>query len=334
MVRVANHSAGAHWDATTFRPSGKLRCRAAMKSTFDTAAAFTRTRREIERHGRHQGAADSDDLPRWLIAWVWFNPQAEDQIGAVMECARRIGRECFTPADAEAVLEEAASTPKQMKADELAKWLGVTYVERQKLGLTRIGAKDVGKRSRTILRKLRDRRAKERKRRSQGAIPRVEYEAKSLSKAQPWLAVNISRRTWERHRNKLGTSVVAGLSTAVFLKPTDRLASAARPEARSCRGRVRPFAASVPQASAVASGKNFAKSAVDGLQSNQGKNRVDLRAHFGAHEKPRGFVCDSPSEELKNFVHLRNSTCARPAAPGASGHEREWAEIHGTPNAA
>jgi hypothetical protein len=114
------------------------------------------------------------------------------------------------------VLEEAASTPKQMKADELAKWLGVTYVERQKLGLTRIGAKDVGKRSRTILRKLRDRRAKERKRRSQGAIPRVEYEAKSLSKTQPWLAVNISRRTWERHRNKLGTSVVAGLSTAVF----------------------------------------------------------------------------------------------------------------------
>ena len=121
-----------------------------MKSTFDTAAAFARTRREIERHGRHQGTADSDDLPRWLIAWVWFNPQAEDQIGAVMECARRIGRECFTPADAEAVLEEeAASTPKQMKADELAKWLGVTYVERQKLGLTRIGAKDVGKRSRT-----------------------------------------------------------------------------------------------------------------------------------------------------------------------------------------
>ena len=61
-----------------------------MRSTFDTAAAFTKTRREIERHGRHQGGADSDDLPRWLIAWVWFNPQANDQIGAVMECARRM----------------------------------------------------------------------------------------------------------------------------------------------------------------------------------------------------------------------------------------------------
>ena len=169
-----------------------------MRSTFDTAAAFTKTRREIERHGRHQGGADSDDLPRWLIAWVWFNPQAKDQIGAVMECARRVGRERFTPADAEAVLEEAASTPKQMKADELAKWLGVTYVERQKLGLTRIGAKDVGKRSRTILRKLRHRRAKERKRRERGTRPRSEYEANSLSKTKPWEQLGLSRARWYR----------------------------------------------------------------------------------------------------------------------------------------
>jgi hypothetical protein len=44
----------------------------------------------------------------------------------------------------------------------------------------------VGKRSRAILRKLRDQRAKERKRRSQGALPRAEYEAQSLSKTQPW----------------------------------------------------------------------------------------------------------------------------------------------------
>jgi hypothetical protein len=99
-----------------------------MMWTFDTRAAFTRTRREIERHGKYKGAADSDDFSRWLVPWVWFNPQAKDQIGAVRECARRMGREGFTPADAEAILEEAASTPKQMKADELAKWLGVTYV--------------------------------------------------------------------------------------------------------------------------------------------------------------------------------------------------------------
>jgi hypothetical protein len=90
------------------------------------------------------GAADTDDLPRWLIAWVWFNPQSKDPIGTVMECAGRMGRERFTPAEAEAVLEEAASNQKHMKADNLAKWLGVTYVERQKLGLTRIRCQGCG----------------------------------------------------------------------------------------------------------------------------------------------------------------------------------------------
>jgi hypothetical protein len=302
--------------------------------TFDTRAAFTRTRREIERHGKYKGAADSDDFSRWLVPWVWFNPQAKDQIGAVRECARRMGRECFTPEDAEAVLEEAASTPKQMKADELAKWLGVTYVERQKLGLTRIGAKDVGKRSRAILRKLRDRRAKERKRRVQGAVPRVEYEAQSLSKTQPWLAEKISRRTWERRRNKARTSFDASPSTAVFLRPADRLASAARPEARSRRGRVLSFATSVPVAWATATGKNSTTSAVDGPQSNSEKNRVVLRAHFGAHEQARGFVCDSPKKELRNFDRLRNVGPLGWPVPAEGGQEREWPETQRATTAA
>ena len=255
-------------------------------STFDTRAAFTRTRREIERHGNFKGAADSDDFSRWLVPWVWFNPQAKDQIGAVRECARRMGREGFTVADAEGILEEAASTPKQMKADELARWLGVTYVERQKLGFTRIGAKDVGKRSRAILRKLRDRRAKERKRRGQGAVPRAEYETQSLSKTQPWLAEKISRRTWERRRNKARTSFDASPSTAFFLVGNDRLASAWR-EARSCRGRALSLTTSVSTASVPAGGKVFIVPASDGVQSNSEKNRIVLRAHFGAHEQAR-----------------------------------------------
>ena len=128
------------------------------------------------------------------------------------------GREGFTPADAEAILEEAASTPKQMKADELAKWLGVTYVERQKLGLTRIGAKDVGKRSRTILRKLRDRRAKERKRRERGARPRSEYEANSLSKTKPWEQLGLSRARWYRIGRPAVNEAETSPSTAVFLE--------------------------------------------------------------------------------------------------------------------
>ena len=131
------------------------------------------------------------------------------------------GPRAFSPADAEAVLEEAASTPKQMKADELAKWLGVTYVERQKLGLTRIGAKDVGKRSRTILRKLRHRRAKERKRRERGTRPRSEYEANSLSKTKPWEQLGLSRARWYRIGRPAANEAETSPSTAVFLNAVD-----------------------------------------------------------------------------------------------------------------
>ena len=52
-----------------------------------------RRRIEIERHAIHVGAAETEDLSRWLIAWTWHNPGAKDQVGAVIECARRIGRD-------------------------------------------------------------------------------------------------------------------------------------------------------------------------------------------------------------------------------------------------
>ena len=79
---------------------------------------------------------------RWLIAWIWHNPRAKDQVGAVMECARRIGRKGFTAAQAAAVIKEASRTRRRrhMSADNLADYLGVTWEQRQRLGLTTIGA--------------------------------------------------------------------------------------------------------------------------------------------------------------------------------------------------
>ena len=153
-------------------------------------------RREIELHARHVGAADTDDLSKWLVAWVWDNPRSKDQVGAVMECARRIGRKGFTEAEAQDVIEEAEATPRAKKADELACYLRLDYETRKALRITMIGAYDADKRERKRRRKERNRQSKERKRRENGAKTRAEYEANSISKAKPWELEGISRRTW------------------------------------------------------------------------------------------------------------------------------------------
>ena len=159
-----------------------------------------RRRREIELHARHVGAADTDDLSRWLIAWVWDNARTKDQVWAVMECARRMGRKGFTQAEAEAVIQEAEATPKARKADDLARYLRLDYDTRQALGITMIGAYDADKRERRRRRRERDRQAKERRRREKGARTRAEYEAKSISKAKPWVTEGISRKTWYKRQ--------------------------------------------------------------------------------------------------------------------------------------
>lgn len=157
-----------------------------------------RRRREIEKHGRHAGAADTDDLSRWLVAWVWDNSKSKDQVWAVIECAHRMGRRGFTEAEALDVIEEAKATPRARKPDDLARWLQVDYETRQLLGITMIGAIDADKRERRRRRQERNRQSKETKRRERGAKLRSEYEAKSISRTKPWVAAGISRRTWYR----------------------------------------------------------------------------------------------------------------------------------------
>jgi hypothetical protein len=179
-----------------------LRWRRHRRENFDFAAV---RRREIERHALHVGAAATDDLPRWLIAWHWHNQSSKDPVGAICEAARKMGRNSFTPAEAEAVIEEASTTRRCCSADRLAGYLGVTYRDREAVKLTTIGSTDVGPRSRRELRKLKARRRDERRRRSRGAIPRPQYEANALSRTKPWKAIGMSRRSWYRHR-KAGTS--------------------------------------------------------------------------------------------------------------------------------
>jgi hypothetical protein len=195
----------------------QIKCR----KPFDFAA---KRRREIVLHARHVGAAETEDFPCWLIAWVWHNPKAKDQIWSVMNAARIMGCE-ITEAEASAITEEASIIRQQRSADNLAKFLGVTYAQRQALGLTTIGSVNVRKRARKEMRKRSDRLAKEAKRRAAGMRPQSE----SLSRTKPWEAMKMSRRTWYRQRTKgvLGRSGTVS-SAAIFLSSDDEVVPTAR----------------------------------------------------------------------------------------------------------
>jgi hypothetical protein len=187
--------------------------RAKLLQSFD----FNRRRRvEIERHAIHVGAAETDDLSRWLIAWIWHNPSAKDQVGAVIECARRMGRDDMSPAAAREIIDEARSTPKCRKADNLAAWLGIKFAERQSLHIRTIGSVNVKKRARTELRKRSKRVAQESRRRARGVQSRVQYEKNSLSATRPWEKLNMSRRTWYRHQNQPPTHSPATVGTSAY----------------------------------------------------------------------------------------------------------------------
>jgi hypothetical protein len=207
-----------------------------QRKNFDFSA---KRRREIVLHAQHVGAADTEDFSRWLIAWVWHNPKAKDQIWSLMECAKDMGGK-ITEAEASAVTEEASITREHLTADSLAQFLGVTYAQRQALRLTTIGSVNVKKRARKELRKRHDRLAKERKRRVCGAQPRAEYEANSM--AANARAAGVSRMTFyrriraaEQAKNSLN---VTGVSAAIFLSSEDGPVTPAGvkgPSERRCR---------------------------------------------------------------------------------------------------
>jgi hypothetical protein len=204
------------------------------RNNFNLAA---KRRREIVLHARHVGAAETEDFDRWLIAWVWHNPKAKDQIWSVMECAKRMGGN-ITEAQASVVTEEASITRKHLSADNLARFLGVTYEQRQALRLTTIGSVNVGKRARKELRKRHDRMAKERKRRASGARPRTEYEANSTAaKAR---AEGVSRMTIYRRKRAAEQAKnmlhVTGVSAAIFLSSEDGPVTPAGVKGTSERG--------------------------------------------------------------------------------------------------
>jgi len=164
---------------------------------FDFAAV---RRREIERHARHVGAAETEDFWRWLVAWCWHNTQSKDPVSAVMNAAARMGGTC-TVSGAENILVQADATPQRRKARPLGKFLGVAYEHRQICGI-----KTFGPHTPPAIRREQNRMTQESRRRARDIQSRDQYEANSLSRRMPWKIEGISRRSWYRKQKKDGTS--------------------------------------------------------------------------------------------------------------------------------
>jgi hypothetical protein len=104
----------------------------------------------------------------------------------------------FIGAERSKLLAEIDHKPRKWRADKLADRLRLTEAERHHLRITTIGAIDVTKAERTKRRKQAKREFIAAARRANGAIPRAEYEAKSLSQTKPWEALGMSRASWYR----------------------------------------------------------------------------------------------------------------------------------------
>lgn len=172
--------------------------------------SFTRLRiNEIERliDHRHGVIPATDDADRyvWIVVQHMRELDASDLHGDLARWCARWAPEM--PADeVEAIARRALRKAYRFTADELAIKLCVTDKERAALGLTTIGAIDRRKPQRELDRaqrkRERDKAKAERRRRKAGAVPRDEFEAKSLAQIKPWLADGVSKRTWERRRKR------------------------------------------------------------------------------------------------------------------------------------
>jgi hypothetical protein len=155
-------------------------------------------RRECEAVAIAQGGATR----RHLLFWCWHNRESSDPVWALCDAANGRMNHPMTMKEAAALVEDAERQPCRIKtADSAAEWLDVDYALRQRLGLRTIGATDVNKRGRTMLRKQRARKREAARRQAAGAIPR----ALSLAVIKPWEARGVSRRTWYRRITALRT---------------------------------------------------------------------------------------------------------------------------------
>lgn len=116
------------------------------------------------------------------------------------------------------ILDQIERKPRRWRADSLAREIGLDYATRTRLGISSIGASDFGKAKRAALRTAKDTERNRAGRAAGGAKP----HALSAARLKPWLALQISKATYDRRR-KLERE--ANSATAAFLFLAAELAS-------------------------------------------------------------------------------------------------------------
>jgi hypothetical protein len=148
--------------------------------------------------------AGREDL-RELLLPISVGPNAAIK----MERAIEVWAPWMARDEATQIIDDINLTPiwhRKPTASALGQRLLLTNAERERLRVWSIAAHDMTPEQAAEHRRAKERARKRRYRRSRGSKPRAEYEAASLSRTKPWLALGISRRTWYR---RVGTSASA-----------------------------------------------------------------------------------------------------------------------------
>ena len=159
--------------------------------------------RELERlwNDRYGGVLPNDDAGTddlWIATQLIRHLQG-DISAKVVAWARKWAPWCSSD-EAGRLAAHVLRRPYKFTADVLAEKVGLTYAERQALGITTIGAIDVDPAERERLRRQRYNAKRKEKRRAVGVKPRELYEECSNQSVRPWEEEGISASTWYRRR--------------------------------------------------------------------------------------------------------------------------------------
>jgi hypothetical protein len=180
------------------------------------------------------GVLDDDQHGRALFSiLLHIIANTVRNLPAKMEAARQEFAPWLSDEEMVKLATEAIRVRRRWTADKLAQRIGLTYADRQRLGVTMIGAIDMPKAERDRLRKERAVAAKRDKRRAGGARTRAEYEANARALRAEAKALGIlpdalrkrqqrarSALSQVRRQHKEGTSIAA--VTLGTLKPDAR----------------------------------------------------------------------------------------------------------------
>jgi hypothetical protein len=152
-----------------------------------------------DRYGLHLPDDDAgrDDLVVMANHLAHYGGAPETVVGRVVEWAA-LHAPTISTDRVTALASKVAARPIKWSADKLAWRMRLTMEDRTRLGITTIGAFDVGKKDRPEWLAAHHRKRKADDRRSEGVPTRAEWLANSDTANEWWKAMGMSRRTWYR----------------------------------------------------------------------------------------------------------------------------------------